>query len=101
MKFYTEFSKEQTEKINSNNNNTYEFYLVEPCMNPSQDLAMLNENFHAVIFSARKFQNRKQIPLPYRRVYQKVSGLATWSKNCEWYSSLLLGAVISLFCESV
>jgi hypothetical protein len=35
------------------------------------------------------------------RVYPKVSGLATWSENCEWYSSLPLGAVLSLFCESV
>jgi len=35
----------------------------------------------------------------YRRVYPKVSGLATWNENCEWYSSLPLGAVVSLFCE--
>jgi hypothetical protein len=35
------------------------------------------------------------------RVYPKVSGLATWSKNCKWYSSLPLGAVVLLFCESV
>jgi hypothetical protein len=31
------------------------------------------------------------------RVYQKVSGLAAWSENCRWYSSLLLNAVVSLF----
>jgi hypothetical protein len=31
----------------------------------------------------------------------KVSGLAAWSENCKWYSSLLLSAVVSLFCESV
>jgi hypothetical protein len=31
----------------------------------------------------------------------KVSGLAAWSENCTWYSSLPLGAVISLFYESV
>jgi len=36
----------------------------------------------------------------HTRVYPKVSGLAAWSKNCEWYSSLPLDAVISLFCES-
>jgi len=24
----------------------------------------------------------------------KVSGLAAWSENCEWYSSLPLGAVV-------
>jgi hypothetical protein len=37
----------------------------------------------------------------YMRVYQKVSGLATWSENCKWYSPLPLGAVGLLFCESV
>jgi len=37
----------------------------------------------------------------YTRVYPKVSGLASWSENCKWYSSLPLGAVLSLFCESV
>jgi hypothetical protein len=35
------------------------------------------------------------------RVYPKVSGLAAWSQNCKWYSSLPLSAVVSLFCESV
>jgi hypothetical protein len=32
-------------------------------------------------------------------MYQKVSGLAVWSENCKWYSSLPLGAVVSLFYE--
>jgi len=31
----------------------------------------------------------------------KISGLAAWRKNCKWYSSLALGTVVSLFCESV
>jgi hypothetical protein len=35
------------------------------------------------------------------RMYPKISGLAAWSENYEWYSSLPLGAVVSLFCESV
>jgi hypothetical protein len=35
------------------------------------------------------------------RVYPKVSGLAAWSENCKWYSSLPLGTDVSLFCESV
>jgi hypothetical protein len=35
------------------------------------------------------------------RVYPKVSGLATWNEKCKWYSSLPLGAVVSLFFESV
>jgi hypothetical protein len=34
-------------------------------------------------------------------VYPKVSGLAACSKNCKVYSSLPLGAVVSLFRESV
>jgi hypothetical protein len=33
--------------------------------------------------------------------YLQVSRLAAWSKNCKWYSSLQLGAVVLLFCESV
>jgi hypothetical protein len=37
----------------------------------------------------------------YTRVYPKVSGLTAWSENCKWYSSLPLGAVVLLFCESV
>jgi hypothetical protein len=35
------------------------------------------------------------------RVYPKVSGLAAWSENWKWYSSLPLGAIVSLFYESV
>jgi hypothetical protein len=37
----------------------------------------------------------------HTRVYPKISGLAAWRGNCKWYSSLPLGAVLSLFCESV
>jgi len=39
--------------------------------------------------------------LGYTRVYPEVSGQAAWSENCKWYSSLPLGAVVSLFYESV
>jgi hypothetical protein len=35
------------------------------------------------------------------KVYLKVSGLAAWSENYKWYSSLPLGADVLLFCESV
>jgi len=28
------------------------------------------------------------------RVYPKLSGLAAWSENCKWYSSLPLDAVV-------
>jgi hypothetical protein len=34
-------------------------------------------------------------------VHPEVSGLATWSENCKEYKSVPLGAVVSLFCESV
>jgi hypothetical protein len=34
------------------------------------------------------------------RAYPKVSGLDACNKNCKWYSSLPLVAVVSLFCES-
>jgi hypothetical protein len=37
----------------------------------------------------------------YTRMYPKISRLAAWSENCKRYSSLPLGAVVSLFCESV
>jgi hypothetical protein len=30
------------------------------------------------------------------RVYPEVFGLAAWSETCKWYSSLPLGAVVSL-----
>jgi hypothetical protein len=44
-------------------------------------------------------RSRRMFP-PLTRVYPKVSGLADWSENCKCYSSLPLGAVVSLFCES-
>jgi hypothetical protein len=37
----------------------------------------------------------------YTKVYPKVSGLVAWSENCKWYSSLPIGVVIALLCESV
>jgi hypothetical protein len=40
-------------------------------------------------------------PAELTRVYPKVSGLDAWSENRKWYNSLPLGAVVSLFCESV
>jgi hypothetical protein len=38
-------------------------------------------------------------PSQITRVYPKVSGLAPWSENSKWYSSLPLGAIVLLFCE--
>jgi len=40
-------------------------------------------------------------PSIYMDGLSKFSVLAAWSENCEWYNSLSLGAVVSLFCESV
>jgi hypothetical protein len=36
-----------------------------------------------------------------RRVYPKFFGLAAWSENCKWHSSLPRGAVVSLFWVSL
>jgi hypothetical protein len=47
------------------------------------------------------YLHRSAWSLEHTRVYPKVPGLAAWSENCKWYSSLPLGAVVSLFCESV
>jgi hypothetical protein len=41
----------------------------------------------------------RQWPVRYTRVDPKVSGLAAWSENYKWYSSLPLSAVLSLFCS--
>jgi hypothetical protein len=53
---------------------------------------------HLEILTTPVFQSEEK---HYTRVYPKVSGLAAWSENCKWYSSLPLGVVVSLFCESV
>jgi hypothetical protein len=34
-------------------------------------------------------------------MYPEFAGLAAWSENCKWYSSLPLGAVVSLVCVSL
>jgi hypothetical protein len=52
----------------------------------------------------KNYQLFKENPTLYdacTRVYPKVSGLASCNENCKWYSCLPLGAVVSLFCESV
>jgi hypothetical protein len=68
--------------------------------------AALHTYCHAVWGSGVCLCNNRSLlmsacALVYMRVYPKVSGLATWRKNCKWYSSLPLGAVVSLFCKSV
>jgi hypothetical protein len=52
------------------------------------------------IIEHAEFQKNLADVHKYEGVY-KVSGLAAWSKNCKQYSSLPLGAGVSLFCESV
>jgi hypothetical protein len=44
---------------------------------------------------------RKACYIADTRVYPKVSGLAASNEDYKWYSSLPLGAVLSLFYESV
>jgi hypothetical protein len=41
------------------------------------------------------------LKMKHMRVYPEFSGLASSSENCKWYSSLPLGAVVSLFCEDL
>jgi hypothetical protein len=55
----------------------------------------------AAVMIISKWAEASEISRLHTRVYPKVSGLADCSKNCEWYSSLALGAVVSLFRESV
>jgi hypothetical protein len=43
----------------------------------------------------------KEEQIENARVYPEVSGMAAWSENCKWYSSLPLDAVVLLICESV
>jgi hypothetical protein len=58
--------------------------------------------FNSDVGSIKKCVSYKDINIPtITRVYPKVSALAAWSKNCKWYSSLPLDAVVSLFCEPV
>jgi hypothetical protein len=55
---------------------------------------------NARIYSCTPHVRLRECGARYESV-PKISGLATWSENCKWYSSLPLGAVVSLFCESV
>jgi hypothetical protein len=48
-----------------------------------------------------KFTDIQNLEQSNAKVYPEVSGLAAWSENRKWYSSLQLGVVVSLFCESV
>jgi hypothetical protein len=61
-------------------------------------ITFVKENHKFIKFCISPTSPSFQVPT---RVYPKVSGLATWSENCKSYSSLPLGAVVSLFCESV
>jgi hypothetical protein len=67
------------------------------CSNP----AVLNLFWFTGRYTSRRFSEYRYTVARYTRVYPKVSGLAAWSENCKWYSSLPLDAVVSLFCESV
>jgi hypothetical protein len=48
--------------------------------------------------SSRVWTGFSRLSVEFRSSYPKVSGLAAWSENSEWYSSLPLGAVVLLFC---
>jgi hypothetical protein len=64
--------------------------------------SLLSNGYRCFSPSEVKLQGREaQHSLPSTRVYPQVSGLAAWSENCKWYSSLSLCAVVSLLCESI
>jgi hypothetical protein len=62
-------------------------------------MTFITGDFHYKL--SGKFKFGAHLLNQYTRVYPKVSKLAAWSENCKWYSSLPLGAVVFLFCESV
>jgi hypothetical protein len=66
-------------------------------LNKGQTNILEDEDLAASVFRVKCLVLGKRA---YTRVYPKVSGLAVWSENCKWYSSLPLGAVVLLFCES-
>jgi hypothetical protein len=57
--------------------------------------------FCAAVYNDGGLTMRDETTQMHTRVCPKVSGLVARSRNCKWYSSLLLGAVVSLLCESV
>jgi hypothetical protein len=63
------------------------------------DSAASNSQSYLIPFSCVCCIRNLSLPACFTRVYPEVSGLAAWSENCKWYSSLPLGAVVSLFCE--
>jgi len=63
-------------------------------------LSLGTEKAHFLLAAALR-ELQKLLYTGIMRVQPKVSRLATWSENCKWYSSLPLGAVVLLFCESV
>jgi len=54
---------------------------------------LLSQVIHTLHIYVTAFEHTKE--------NSKVSGLAAWSENCKWYSSLPLGAFVALFRESV
>jgi hypothetical protein len=61
-----------------------------------------NDNSSAWPTAGRRiYPSNSSTQIQHMNMYPKVSGLAAWSENCKWYSSLPLDAGVSLFCESV
>jgi len=60
----------------------------------------MGDNGNAYKILARN-RDEKRLLRGCTRLYPKVSGLAAWSENCKWYSSLPPDAGVSLFCETV
>jgi hypothetical protein len=82
-------------------NGPREKLLYIPCIQPTPQETRRSDYLATVDVDPDSPTYSKVRQTQHTRVYPEVSGLAVWSENCKWYSSLPLGAVVSLFCESV
>jgi hypothetical protein len=87
----TEFAQSFKHEKEDDNIFSYNLYFIKSLTNKSSRI------YTSPPAIARRISDRPR----HTRVYPKVSRLAAWSENCKWYSSLPLGAVVSLLCESV
>jgi hypothetical protein len=73
--------------------------------NRPQGLGRWNSERDSKVFEIAywSFLDLSIFPFPFDAYegVSKIPGLAAWSENCKWYSSLTLDAVVSLFSESV
>jgi hypothetical protein len=64
---------------------TFPYPVVSPFNFPTCDSTLAHTSNCCVFFLSVLYNNLCGV---HMRVYPKASGLAAWSKNCKWYSSL-------------